>query len=244
MNKQSHLQKCMFTLFLLMCGSLGTSGCTPLEPPPQVLVMIDFSISARHFHEDYKRYMNAVVTEMPANSRLVAGKIVESPEATFKPMLDVRFPDENFWTTNPEDVKEEKDILRKQISTAIDSVFQKTELSPYTNIISAVSLLSQTFPKPGRRVLVLFSDMLHSYTDFDLERDQITDEYTSRLLRLLKERGRVADLQGVDVFVAGAYAPTEERYRAVKKFWERFFQESGANLKSYGHSLMNFSLKN
>jgi hypothetical protein len=60
---------------------------------------------------------------------------------------------------------------------------------------------------------------------------------------MLKRQDRLPRLDGVEVYVAGARAPTEEQYRAVKKFWFRVFEETGIQVKSYGYSLLNFKLK-
>jgi hypothetical protein len=234
----------MRRLLLLWAGILCV-GCAKKASveAPRVLVMVDFSLSARSDLPKYQEYLRVILNEMPPNSRLVVGKIVEKTESEFEPFIDETFPDENFWWTNPLDVEEEKKSIRERFDTRCEEAFRNPRLSPHTNIISALSLVNQVFPDSKRRVLVLLSDMLHSSTDFDLEKAKITDEFIETTVDMLKREGRLPHLEGVEVYVAGARAPTEERYRAVRKFWLRVFQETGVQLKSYGYSLLNFTLK-
>ncbi len=230
---------------LLFCAVILCVGCNKKDAveAPRVLVMVDFSLSARQDLPEYQKHLRVILNEMPPNSRLVVGKIVEKTESEFAPFIDETFPDESFWWTNPEDVKEEKESIRKRFDARCEEAFRNPTLSPYTNIVSALSLVDQIFPNAKRRVLVLLSDMLHSSTDFDLEKATITDEFIETTVDMLRKQDRLPRLDGVEVYVAGARAPTEERYRAVRKFWLRVFQETGAQLKSYGHPLLNFTLK-
>ncbi len=228
---------------ILLCAVVLFFGCDRAKvEAPSVLVMVDFSLSARQDLPKYQEYLDVILNEMPPNSRLVVGKIVETTEATFDPFIDETFPDENFFLTNPYDVADEKDSLRKRFKARCEEAFRNPNLSPRTDVVSALSLVNQVFPTSKRRILVLLSDMLHSSTDFDLEKANITDSYIENIINMLKRQDRLPRLDGVEVYVAGARAPTEKRYIAVKKFWLRVFQETGAQLKYYGHSLLNFKL--
>jgi len=85
--------------------------------------------------------------------------------------------------------------------------------------------------------------MLHASTDFSLENVRLTDALIDQTLgRLKQQEGKIPDLKGVVVYVAGATAKTDEQYRQIKKFWEKLFAESGAELKSYSRTLLNFDL--
>lgn len=226
--------------FSILCAAILCLSCSKKGEAPNVLVMVDFSVSARQDLPAYQKYLYVVLNEMPANSRLVVGKIGATTEATFDPFIDETFPDDDFWATNPEDVADEKEVIRRRFDMHCQQAFQDPMLSPQTNIVSALSLVNQVFPNSKRRILVLLSDMLHSSTDFDLDKANVTDEYIEATIGMLKQQDRVPRLIGTEVYVAGARAPTDERYRAVKKFWDRVFEEAGAQLKSYGHTLLNF----
>jgi len=230
---------------LLFCAVIFCVGCNKKASveAPHVLVMVDFSLSARQDLPEYQKHLRVILNEMPPNGRLVVGKIAEKTESEFTPFIDETFPNESFWRTNPLDVEEERESIRKRFDARCEEAFRDPALSRYTDVVSALSLVNQVFPDSKRRVLVLLSDMLHSSTDFDLEKAEITDEFIEATVDMLKRQDRLPRLDGVEVYVAGARAPTEERYRAVRRFWLRVFQETGAQLKSYGHPLLNFTLK-
>lgn len=231
----------MRRLILLCTATLVSVGCPRVKTEaPSVLVMVDFSLSVRQDLPKYRKYLDTIFNAMPAKSRLVVGKIAETTEATFEPFIDESFPDDSFWTTNPDEVEEEKAAIRTRFKVCCDSAFQHPALSRFTNIVSAFSLVNQVFPTSKRRILILLSDMLHSSTDFDLETANVTEQYIETTVKRLKQRGLLPRLDGVEVYVAGARAPTDDHYRAVKRFWSRVFQEMGVHLVSYGHSLGRF----
>jgi len=200
-----------------------------------VLVLVDFSESARDELDFYHEQLHIIVNEMLANSSLVVGKITDKTEAVFNPFIDCEFPSENFWTTNPEDVKDMRDSIQTKFRTICSEIFRNPILSRETDILSGLGLIQDIFPTEKRRILVLLSDMLQCSKEFDLEKAEITEAYIRFNL--------IPNLQGVELYVAGARAPTQERYRAVKQFWLRFFAETGGELKSYAHPLLHFKLK-
>ena len=61
-----------------------------------------------------------------------------------------------------------------------------------------------------------------------------------------RKSGRIPDLKGVQVWVAGAGGSTPEQYLRIQDFWIRYFQAAGADLRvnRYGAGLMDFSLQN
>lgn len=224
------------------CLAVMAFACNGAQPQTRVLVMIDFSVSARSQLSEYQSILNTIVEQMPPRGRLVAGKIVDTTLASFRPFLDEEFPDENFLTSNPIVVKEQREALLERMAKNLNAETQDTRLSSWTNIVSALAILPQVYPGAGPRVLVLVSDMMHSTSEFDLEKDRIDDAYVERVVERLRKAERLPRLGGVVVYVAGATAPTEERYLAVKKFWERIMAETGAEMRGYGRSLMNFRL--
>lgn len=229
-------------LILLLAIALGACNGEKQAPPPSVLVMVDFSQSAKDLLPDYQTFLIEISSKIPPEGRLVAGKILKTTEASFDPFIDITFPSENTLTEAEFDIRDRRDSLQRQMQRKIESSFAKPLFSPGTNIVSALSLVRQVFPNSPRPVLVLLSDMLHSSSDFDLEKGAITDKFIDDTLARLQQAGRIPDLKGVAVYVAGATAKSDERYNQIKKFWEKLFAQSGAELKSYSHTLLNFSL--
>jgi hypothetical protein len=204
---------------------------------------VDFSASARQDLPLYQQQLGTILKEMPPNSRLVVGKITDRTEQTFDPFIDFLFPSEDFFFSVPDEVQEKKDSLAARFQRVCQETFAAPTLSRETDILSGLGLVNVAFPSSSRRVLVLLSDMLHCAEDFDLERADVTESYIETTIGRLKDRDLIPQLGGVEVYVAGARASTQERYHAVRKFWLRLLAQTGAQVRSYGHTLLNFRLR-
>lgn len=209
---------------------------------PAVLVMVDFSASAAQLLPDYRKYLYEIVAKIPPGGHVVVGKIERTTAASFDPFINEVIPGEPGLTDVEEDIRDEQRAVRSRIRRAIDSVFSNPQFSPGTSIISALGLVHEVYPSAGWRVLVLLSDMQHASSDFDLEKANITDKFIDETLAKLQQAGRIPDLKGVEVYVAGATARTDERYRQIRNFWEKLFKQAGVELKSYSRTLLNFDL--
>ncbi len=227
-------------LFLL-CVMLGCNGDTK-QPSHAVLVLVDFSESAIHLLPKYKQYLLEIVSKVPPGATIRMGKIQKATVAQFEPFVDEMIPPLPGLFDVEKDIEDQQRAVRQRMQHAIDSVFANPAISPGTSILAGLGLVRETLPHGQRRVLVLLSDMLNTSSDFTLERTRVTDAFIEQTVARLKSQGRIADLKGVTVYVAGATAKTDDDYRQVRKFWERIFLESGAHLKNYGHTLLDFSL--
>jgi hypothetical protein len=94
--------------------------------------------------------------------------------------------------------------------------------------------------KTGKKTLVVLSDMIECSSELNFEKDELTPEYVERAMQKLRAKGRLPNLQNVDVWIVGAYATNTERYFAVQSFWNRFIRETGATGRAYSHTLMDF----
>ena len=56
-------------------------------------------------------------------------------------------------------------------------------------------------------------------------------------LKDLDSKGLIPDMRSVSVFICGATADENSRYRLYKKFWQAFFSKSGAKLYDYGYGI-------
>lgn len=209
---------------------------------PSVLVMVDFSASAKELLPLHRAHLGDVIGRIPPRGRCVVGKIAQTTEATFDPFVDKTIPADPGVMDVEQDVLDTQNSARSSLGKAVESAFANPSFSPGTNIVSALRLVKQVFPDSGRRVLVLLSDMQHASNDFSLEKDKITEAYIDKTLARLQQDGKMPDLKGVDIYVAGATAKTDDRYNQIRKFWEKLFAQAGGRLKSYSHTLLNFEL--
>jgi hypothetical protein len=85
----------------------------------------------------------------------------------------------------------------------------------------------------GRKVLVIFSDMRHSAPPPDIESPRLVP--VAAALLAVEARHQIADLRTVDVYVYGVHAAEKDipYWQSLRAFWERYFREAGAALKSF-----------
>ena len=90
-----------------------------------------------------------------------------------------------------------------------------------------------------RKVIYLFSDMLQSGSEIEMEglRRMPGDDW----IESRKTSGRLPDLSGVCVVVIGGRIDTETGQR-VKGFWSQYFKATGANLYDHNYSLRPVTL--
>lgn len=227
---------------LLLC--LVLAGCNNAEqqPPPSVLVLVDFSTSAKNLLPDYKKYLLQIVSKVPPDGHIVVGKIQKATVAQFEPIVNERLIGMPGLLDVEKDIEDDRRFQKERILQAIDSVFAAPVYSPGTSILAGLGLVNDVLPSSRRRVLVLLSDMLHASEGLNLETARVTEGFIGQTISRLKDRGDIPDLKGVSIYVAGATARTDDEFRQIRRFWERVFHESGADLRSYGRTLLDFSL--
>ncbi|MGH7964907.1 MAG: hypothetical protein ACRERD_24350, partial [Candidatus Binatia bacterium] len=93
-----------------------------------------------------------------------------------------------------------------------------------------------------RRVLVLVSDMLEDSEQYNFERLKLTDDFTRRVIEDHRKKGRLPDLGGAKVYVAGASATSANKALDVQSFWLAYCKAANADLapQNYGPALMSF----
>jgi hypothetical protein len=84
--------------------------------------------------------------------------------------------------------------------------------------------------------------MVQDSKEYNFERVKVTDAYISSIIKHRKKNNLIPDLKGVKVYVAGASADEAKKFRSIEKFWNNYFESTGADFSShrYGHSLLEF----
>ena len=238
----------------LAVGAFLTGGCkngtdvldtlTGKAPAPTlgVLVLVDYSGSAKEFIDEYQATCSELVRSLPPNTRLVASKISGLTEATFIPMLNDTTPPELGVLTEPIEAESLKVRFNRTIDTKLDALFSGSSYSSSTDILSSLSIMKGLFPQDSsfRQVLVIFSDMIHETRELNLDRRKLQPSEIPDLVQKLKADGHIPHLPRSSVYVIGAYSADQEKYRTIRSFWEAVFQEVGMDLRNYGHSLTQF----
>jgi cell division protein FtsB len=105
---------------------------------------------------------------------------------------------------------------------------------PHTDIFGALLLAGQIFERqvsPGRKVLVIYSDMRHNTPQVNLE----SPLSVPRFAQINTGDNAIADLRNVAVYargVDGAGKPIEY-WESLRRFWTEYFRNAGAILQGY-----------
>lgn len=226
-------------LLLLLAGCRGGTD----RPPRLLFVFIDMSASiAETERQLYQSYMDTIISSLRAGDRLVIGKISDGTMIRFSPIFAQTLKEYSFWMDNPLVHKRELKKIRAEVTQKVDAVLQSAEKTPATEIIMSFLVSENEFRKwRGAKRLVLISDMLEYSRDLNLEKAYaLTPEQIDGIIDRLRQKNRIARLDSVEVWIAGATAQHTDHFLAVKAFWERYIQETGAILEHYSHDIGQF----
>lgn len=231
-------------LLACMCAmSCSLPGCGHVDTAERrvVMIFVDISLSSLPERENYKRYIEKVISKLKPGDVVAGGKIIDLTIADFTPIFNVELPAFDFWSDNRTLHDKMVQKLTAQMFANIDSVLHSRGKIEKSEIINSFLICEQFMRnKTGKKSLVILSDMLECSLEYNFEKDNLTADYIDQAIERLRAKGRIPNLHNVDVWVAGAYAPNTEKYFAVQGFWNRFLKETNANCRSYSHTLLDF----
>lgn len=229
----------MFPMLLLHTGCNNTEAQDGERR--WVMIFLDMSLSTLPDRDNYQKYLQSIVAKLHPGDRLTVCKIIDLTIADFAPIYDATLPSFNFWTDNRTQHDRHTRGITAEILTTVDSVLQTKPRIQKAEIINSFLICDQLMRgKRLKKSLVIISDMQESTDEFDFRTDNMNAAYVNRALETLKNKGRIPKLDDVEVWIAGAYSKETERYFIINDFWSRYIAASGAELKSYSHTLLDF----
>jgi hypothetical protein len=231
---------------LLAAALLGfgvLQGCSHVDTAERrvVMVFVDVSLSSLPERENYKHHIEKVIAELKPGDVIAGGKIIDLTIADFTPIFNVELPAFDFWTDNRTQHQKMVKSLTARMFASIDSVLDSRGKIEKSEIINSFIICEQFMRnKTGKKTLVVLSDMIECSSEFNFDKDELTPQYIEQAIQTLRAKGRLPNLQNVDVWIVGAYAANTEKYFAVQNFWNRFLKETGATGRAYSHTLMDF----
>jgi hypothetical protein len=218
-------------------------GCSHVDTAERrvVMVFVDISLSSLPERENYKHYIEKIVAKLQPGDVVAGGKIIDLTIADFTPIFYVELPPFDFWSDNLTLHKKLVDKITTQMYASIDSVLQSRGKIEKSEIINSFLICEQFMRnKTGKKSMVVLSDMIECSSEFNFDKDNLSTAYVDQAIESLRAKGRIPNLHNVDIWVAGAYASSTEKYFAVQGFWNRYLKETGANCRSYSHTLLDF----
>jgi hypothetical protein len=241
-------------LFLLTGCRLSTSTAAEL-PGTEYVVFVDLSQSIRP--EDQKLFTAAlteqIIPTLEAGDRLLIAPITDRTLTGFHPLIDVTLPPVppfNGWTDNllkhkkqVQEVEAQVPDIKKALDKQAAAIFTRRDSSTQTDILSSLLLTEKLFHNVAqRKVLILMSDMIEDYAPHRFQKVAWTPDATRSLLDDLEGEGRIPNLSGICVYVAGASAGSPTQAEHIAAFWQAYFERARADMhmSRYAHVLLHW----
>jgi hypothetical protein len=173
----------------------------------------------------------------------VVGTITSRSYIEFKPTVDEEIPKKTIWD-NRLQFERKLTNTKEKIQRETNKLLSQERGTLLTEILDSLNIADIIFneEKKRQKILVILSDMIEDSKEYNFDKDKITDEYISNVIRDRQKNKLMPNFKGVKVYVAGASAADSNKFRAIQTFWTRYFTESRADFSPhrYGHSLINF----
>lgn len=221
------------------CGGDSVDARVNSSPPEKVIFVYDRSGSMPNYQLDLARELtDQRVSELDHGDRIVAMQLLEAslsePPERWTQRVPLReFPDERVSSDSVARQRFLRDA-RDYMQSYTDTVDRETIGG--TDVLSTIhDVAADLRAHPDHRTtLYLFSDMLQANQELNFERPGATPP-ESWVDSAAKE-GTLPDLEGLCVMVVGARVDTDAG-QAVRSFWERYFEATGARLESRNYVL-------
>jgi hypothetical protein len=232
------------------CGLLG--GSDKAEGAALVLVDTSQSVQSEEARARYDDALNTVLSAFGEGGSLDGKRMwlgvdrISANSLTESNIRESELPSKNF-NTNPLEHENRLDAAIEEVQGGFDNIASTPPETPGTAIVDSLENAERYFANKGdveRKYLVLLSDMFEvsSFRPADV----LTPAGREQELDRLEADGRIPDLRGVEVYVAGAGVTDDrhspEQVRAMRAFWLELLDRAGASLPEhrYGAQLIDF----
>jgi len=211
---------------------------------PRVLaVFVDMSGSTNKARRTvYRNAFEKIYQNLQQGDRIIVGTITDRSYIDYKPAVDAEIPKQSIWVNR---ITFEQNLAntKKDIQTEVEKLLSAKRGTPRTEIINSLNIADKIFHNEKRqKILIILSDMVQDSKEYNFERVKVTNQYTSQIIRKRQEQNLIPKLDSVKVYVAGASAADPKKFRSIEKFWNSYFEITGADFSKhrYGHSLLGF----
>lgn len=254
MKLQEPMVSRVASVLLMMGLFMGLVSCQAYSQPfwkktnQFWLAFVDASKSTLQDRENYKSYLKTTVDQLKPGDRFLVGRIHDETMTNFVPVIDVTLPGYNQILDNEFAYDKQFTAIKNRLKASIDSLAAILGQSDKTEILDCFKVAEDYFRYwPSKKTLVILSDMLECSRVLDLEKLMPDAAFIAEKLQSLEKEGRIAKLDNVEIFIAGAGGRNthdSKHYLGVKNFWRAFIAKTGAQLVSYSHTLILAALEN
>jgi hypothetical protein len=214
------------------------------QNPRLIIILVDMSGSTEQVRPTVcKEAFMKIYQNLRQGDHVVVGTITSRSYIEFKPTVDEEIPKKTIWD-NRLQFERKLTNTKEKIQRETNKLLSQERGTLLTEILDSLNIADIIFneEKKRQKILVILSDMIEDSKEYNFDKDKITDEYISNVIRDRQKNKLMPNFKGVKVYVAGASAADSNKFRAIQTFWTRYFTESRADFSPhrYGHSLINF----
>lgn len=231
------------TLFVLTLCSFSAVHVAAAENAKTIVVLVDLSDSTEAARQTYLEDFRRILDTMSGSDVLLVSRITKSASAVDSLPIQVALKEAGIGD-NPRKAQHDNWIAQTRALVKFEELIKPTEnATPIADVLEKLPRWFANFPNP-RKVVVLFSDMRESSpstANFESKTGWAPAAMDAFLARLKKDR-LIPDLTGVRIYVAGALDKDDKRLRAVRAFWQRYFEVAKADfaIHRYDTKLVKF----
>ena len=215
-----------------------------------VLALLDVSGTTKAARDGYIRDLSGIMDQLQSGDSLWADQITENSLATSRLALKLDLPTFDVLSQNRDEYNTQLTALKNKAHSQAEALMnggtQKTTILDSLLVAQKVFHSSRS-ASSSHRLLVLMSDMREDSTRYVFDREVLTASRVKQIIARELADHRIADLKGVEIYVAGATADRTgdpEQIRRVQAFWQAYFHAAGTELadEHYSASLLDFTL--
>ena len=218
----------------------GAAEAREKDPRPEMTIFVyDRSGSMPDYQLDLARELTAGrILGLGHDDRIVAMELLEAslaepPRRWTQKVPEREYPGKRVATDSLARVRflrDARDYMRSFTDTAARQPTRGTDVLSTLHDVAA----DLRAHRDHRATLYLFSDMLQANGEVNFERPGVRPP--TDWVETAVAEGRLPDLRGLCVVVVGARVDTEAG-QAVKDFWRRYFEATGATLRDQNYML-------
>jgi len=247
-------------LLLFIASLLLHSGCGEKRATqgPRCVIFVLFDISGststkeirQRYYDDFLK----ILDQLRGGEVLLGDVITENTMATISYPINQTFPAYNPLTMNPLTFRDKMKKAREAVIQQAKKLLFERPPAPRTDMLNAFQAAEKVFngekyQNASYKILVVFSDMIEQTKRYDFIKEKLTEKRIKEIIDKERREGRLADLKGVKVWVAGATAALRgglppSKIQEIQNFWLTYFSACGANLtkERYAPTLINFEI--
>lgn len=237
------------------CGRFGIADRFKSKTPETVILCL-FDISGSTWEGKLRgRYFDQfknIVLKAPDGSSILAAAISNNPWTTPGQSVSETLPLFDMFSGITSENKRKNQSLKKKLIDDARNMIEGSTGEENTALIDTLGtvekmMMGDSFLKYHDKRLVIFSDMVEQTSDWDFSSCNWNDKEIERIIGELKASGRIPNLKGLKIWVAGAGRTASgdlnpKTSYGIQRFWLRFFKETGGSLDitRYGNELYNY----